>query len=448
MKTRKAIGAAALAAAVAAQGWAVDFDGELTKAQRVNRAVAETWGQGERALRVDAAAGEVVALAEFCSIDVATTIEFPIVGELSDRGYEALFRTFARPGALAAALEALGLPRGGGTDGATFDFWPRGERVEIDVAPLADTNAVWTPIQRYVIDLTTRAPLAFESFVYCGSRDDADVPGSRVCDTVAPNAVLSTYNEPQTVLDMPARLNQNDVYGRFVLAPDHGLAPDGLYRLRFRAAPRPDGLPRVRDCALTIEKGTNGMEYALAEAGHPVRRFAGADALATAVGEIAGGGFDLFAAITFDGNLTVAEAAAAAKALVALEGEKGFRAKGPGADAIYYRGFLPDEAWRVRKDRPSQPWEMRLAAVDGGTTKATLVKTIEDWTSTDSLDPILTTQEFPVATPAEAAALMAGEGDGLPVLLVFAPAQMRLSQVMPFVLALKPTHHTVYIFSE
>lgn len=443
MKTFSATVAVALAAVVAF-GYA-----ETDGARLAGLPEVAAWGDGgERALRVDAEAGEVVALAEFCGIDATAPVEFPIVGELSDRGYEALFRSFARPGAIAEALERLGLPRGRNADSATADFWPHGERVAIDVAPLAGTNAAWTPIQRYVIDLSTRAPLAFDSFVFCGSADDAEAPGSRVCDTSAPNSVLSSYNEAQTVLDMPAHLNQGDVYGRFVLSPDHDLSTNALYRLRFRPAPRRDGRPRARDCGITATRGADGVEFTLSENGGARRSLAGADELAAAVHAMAAEGFDVFASVAFDEALTLAEAAVAARAIAAAEGDDGLRAKGPGDGDIYYKGFLPDETWRVRRDRPSQPWEMRLAWNEGGVAAATLVKTFEDWTSTDSLDPILTTKKFPAATPAEAAAVVASEGDGLPVLLVFAPATMPLAQAMPFIRPLLPSHRTVYIFAE
>ena len=440
---------AALAAAAAmAPNQAAATIFETNDTQRANLAAVAAWQAPERALRIDAAAGEVVVLAEFCSIDAAATVEFPIVGELSDRDYESIFRTFARPGAIAAAIESIGLPRGKNASPASFDFWPRGERVAIDVAPFADTNATWVPIQRYIVDLATRAPLAFDSFVYCGSQNDPqpDFPAARVADTYAPNSVLSTYNESQTLLDLPARFSQGEVYGRFVLAPDHGLTPFGLYRIRFRPAPRADGLPRVRDLAISAVHGKDGIEYEISENGGPASRI-GQEALVAAIRKMTADGFDPFASLSFDGSLTVAEVAAQARFFSTIDGEGGIRVKGPGDDTIHYRGFLPDDAWRVRKDRPSQPWEMRLAEDASGAVRATLIKTIEDWTSSESLDPILSTREFDAATPEAARAIVEKEGDGLPVLLVFAPAEMPLSRAMPFVIALKPSHPTVYIFA-
>lgn len=431
---------------------------ETNDLQRANLDAVAGWtGATERGLRLDKDAGEVVILAEFCGIDPSTTIEFPIIGELSDRDYEALFRTFARPGAIGSAIEALGVPRGSNVSYSTMDFWPRGSRVTIDFAPFGATNAEWRPIQSCILDMTARAPMAFTSFVYCGSTDmdaaDGLTLGTRFCDTEAPNSVFSTYNEPQTLIDLPAKFGQSEVYERFVLAPDSGLVPFGLYRLRIRPATGVDGKPTPRSLAVSVDvlpPGTGaGASYLLRDGSDCVGTpFGDPRSFAERVKALVADGADVFASIRFDGGLTVSEAARQALFLSKLEGEKGLRIVGPEGNQIFYRGFLPDELWRVRKDRPSQPWEIRFVRADGKAAAITLVKTIEDWTSTDSLDPILSTKEFSVATPAEAAETVAREGDGLPVLLAFAPGDMALSEIMPFLLALKPTHPTAYVFAE
>lgn len=445
----KTLTATLAAAATALSAGASVF--ETNDQQRANLETVAGWGGAtERGLRLDREKGEVVVLAEFCGIDPNATVEFPIVGELSDRDYEALFRTFAKPGSIGRAIEALGVRRGRNVSFATTDFWPFGERVAIDVAPFGATNGVWTPIQRYIIDMTTRAPLAFPSFVYCGSADARDgAPGDRLCDVVAPNSVFSTYNEPQTLIDMPARCGQSDVYERFLLAPDHGLAPFGLYAIRFRPAKAVPGVkaPGLVELGLSVGKSGDAVAYSLSGGGAAGETLDAAG-LAARLKALSAAGNDLFASVGFDGSLTVAEAAAQAEFISKIDGEGGLRVRGPGARDIYYKGFLPSEGWRSREDRPSQPWEMRFAEGTNGVAEITLVKTIEDWTSTDSLDPILSTEEYKAASPEEALAVTAAHGEGLPVLLVFAPKTMALARIMPAVLALKPAHPTVYVFGE
>lgn len=423
---------------------------ETNDLQRANLVSVDRWTEAtERGLRLDKDAGEVVVLAEFCGIAPSATIEFPIVGELSDRDYEALFRTFAVPSAIGRAIEALGVPRGRNTSYSAMDFWPKGHRVTIDVTPLAATNAVWRPIQDYIIDMTARAPMPFDSFVYCGSFDvDDSVPGARFCDTEAPNSVFSNYNEPQTLIDLPAKLGQSEVYGRFVLVPESDLVPFGLYRLRIR--PEAETAHRLVSLDLHILKTGEDVSYRLLgkQSGCADTAFADPQSFAAHLKSLVSSNADVFASLHFDVGLTVSEAARQAQFLSKLEGEKGIRIEGPGEDQIFCRGFLPDEIWRVRKNRPSQPWEIRFARTDGGSVRMTLVQTIEDWTSTDSLDPILSTKEFAAATPAEAAEIVTREGDGLPVLLAFAPGDMALKEIMPALLALKPTHPTIYVFAE
>lgn len=416
-------------------------DGEPDAAKAA--AIVE-WSKGgpEAALRVDAAAGTVTALAEFCGIDPAATVEFPIVGELSDRGYEAIFRTFARPGAIAAGIESLGVPRGQNVNHGALEFWPRGERVAIDVAPLESDDSAWKPIQDYIIDLETRAPIAIDSFTYCGSRDDPDARGGRLCDTIAPNSVVSTYNDAHTVLDIPKRSDQSAAYGRYVLNPNHGLDAGALYRIRFRR-------PSSSHSATTLDIGVTARDGAI---GFMVSADGGEEAFespAALVGRVrAAAGSDVTARISFAPSLTVAEAAIGARFLAQIEGDDGIRPAGPAPGQVYFKGFLPDAAWRDRKARPSQPWELRFSRDAGGGLGAALVQTIEDWSAQDSLEPALSTRDFHPATPAEAAATVAAQGESLPVLLVFAPSDARLAEIMPYVSALAKDHPTVYVFAE
>lgn len=441
--------AIAAVAAMALSAAASPF--ETNDQQRANLLAVEKWaGATERALRLDKAKGEVVVLAEFCGIDPAATVEFPIIGELSDRDYEALFRTFARPGSIGRAVEALGVKRGWNVGFATMDFWPRGNRVTVDVTPFGSTNGVWTPIQRYIVDMNTRAPLAYSSFVYCGSVDAEDgAPGDRLCDTAAPNSVLSTYNEPQTLIDMPGRFGQGDVYERFQLARDHGLVQFGLYELRIRPERNADGSLRERALELALEIGAPGTAaaYTVVE-GDARTSFSTAEELVAKFGDLVAAGRDLFVSVRFGDELTVAEAAAQASFVSKIEGEGGIRVLGPDDAGIYFKGFLPSESWRVRANRPAQPWEMRFADGTNGVGRITLVKTIEDWTSTDSLDPILSAEEYSASSPEEVRKVVSEHGDGLPVLLVFAPKAAKLGRVMPAIRALRKTHPTVYVFGE
>ena len=145
---------------------------ETNETQRANLASVEKWdginaklvSPGtqtnvvlSRALVANKGRREVVILAEACDILVGATVEFPLVGELSDRDYESAFRTFAKPGDIAAALEGLGVPRGVNVNSAKMQFWAKGERIRVEVSPYGEEK--YRPIEDYLIDKTTgKAP--------------------------------------------------------------------------------------------------------------------------------------------------------------------------------------------------------------------------------------------------------------------------------------------------
>jgi hypothetical protein len=59
---------------------------------------------------------------------------------------------------------------------------------------------------------------------------------------------------------------------------------------------------------------------------------------------------------------------------------------------FYYRAFLPREAWRDRKERLSQPYEVRFS---GGRPDLTVIT--EDWSDTSLTEPKLTVAQKPFA---------------------------------------------------
>ena len=160
-------------------------------------------------------------------------------------------------------------------------------------------------------------------------------------------------------------------------------------------------------------------------------RLADAEGLLARFREAVEAGFDPFVSVRFGDEVTLEEAAAQARMLSRIEGEKGIRVAAPGAGEVYYKGFLPNQNWRVPKDRPSQPWVLRIQPAKDGAAPISLVKTFEDWTSTE-----------------EALAAVEANGHGLPVLLVFAPGSTPLADIMPTVRLLRPRHPTVYFFAE
>lgn len=401
-----------------------------------------------RALVADKSGGTVTVLAEACDVALGTTIEFPIVGELSDRDYESAFRTFAKPGDIAKALEWLGMPRGVNVSAPKIQFWAKGERVKINVTPLKSPDAKTLPIQQYLLDRVVGSFPEWDSFVYCGSPDDPESKdGKRLADAVAPNSVLSTYNEPQTVIDTPVISNQAEVYERFVLAKDAPFKPFDLYKITFTVDKRADGQPRVKEDEIEFLPvndavcGNSKSENKTFEMPELLKRFK----------SLAENGFDQHVAVKFNESMTIRQAAGIAALLEKIEGDKGIRIAPPPAGTFYFKGFMPNNDWRNFKDRLSQPWEAHFTT---NSASVRLVQTIEDWSDKTQLDPKLTQKEYTISSPEEVKKLIASEDSKLaknmrlPVFLVFAPENAPLSVFMPTVRALLSDHPLVYIFSE
>ena len=382
---------------------------ETNETQRANLKVAASWGMPSvasdgamwrRGLVADKASGTVFVLAEAS-----------LIGELSDRDYEAAFRTFAKPGDIAAALEWLGVPRGANVDSGKMQFWARGERVEITVGRLpaggGTIPASPRPIQSYILDKSTGRAPDWESLVYCGSPDDPQsTNGLRLADTVAPNAILATYNEPH-------------------------------------------GLPRVKplDVAFSVKEGkvVASLKAGAAQNELEIPR------LLETFHKLTADGFDPHVTVAFGDDLTLLQATVLARLLDKCEKEGDIRVAPPPAGALYYKGFMPNDDWRSAKTRISQPWEAHIPT-NGAPIR--LVQTVEDWSDKNSLDPRLSTKEYSVATPEEAEkTITAGDAALAPnlrlqVALLFADKSAPLSAIMPTVRELLPTHPILYVFTD
>ena len=246
-----------------------------------NRAAAGKDGNTllRRAVRADRKARTVTLLAESCGLAANATVEFGLVGETSDRAYEALFLTFARATDIGDALEFIGLPRGRNVSSRAQRYWPSGERVVIKVREFGATNAPARPIEEFVLDRRINSTMVQRGFVYCGSPrvPGTEEGGAEAClaDLEAPVSILSLYNEPQTLLDVPRISPQGEVYENYITNPDALLPAGRMMQVTLTPEPRPDGCPRVRPVELTIlpSEGPGGVAFLLREGekGEPQR---------------------------------------------------------------------------------------------------------------------------------------------------------------------------------
>lgn len=406
-----------------------------------------------RGVAAFAGARRVEVLAEACGLAAKSTVEFALAGEFSDRAYEALALSFARAGDIAAALESIGVPRGLNIDAKAQRYWPRGERVFVTVQSATNAAAAAVPLESFILDLRTQAPVQPQGFVYCGSaRRGGETGGGLLADLEPPMAIISMYNEPQSLLDVPRLAAQGEVYESFVAHPDRLLPPGALLCLTFTPEPRPDGKPRVLPVTIKASPAAagQGVSFECALASEPPVRLASLAEVVKLLLRQVEAARDPYLTLSFDDALPQSRAREICAALQMIEGEKGVRLEPPPPGQIFYKSFLPDEKWRERQTRLSQPWELHVgpAPRTGDEPALKLVQILEDWSDPKSLDPKLTVREHPLQNAADLPGKIRELGGGMPVLLVYAPAAAPLSDFMPAVRLVRETQPIVYVFAE
>ncbi len=380
-------------------------------------------------------------------------VEFPIITEGSGHDYEALFVAFATPGDISAALEFIGVPRGRPVRPEALAFWPKGERVQIAVV---GRDGARVPLEELVLDVRNEnRPLPRLGFIHAGSIDiERDGETLFAADSEGPGSIASSYNEPTTVLDMPRQAQQGDVYERFVANPDTLFERGALLQLEARPEDRPaDAPPRVQERTLrvTLPGGADGLKNAVARLAAP------GETPETAVPTGLTGALealralrplhDPYVTLDLDDSLTVLAATELARAVALLDNEDGLRIEPPPPGQLHYRAFLPRDAWRDRSARPTQPCELHFRRAASGALEVTLARIEEIWDEQpDHWRPTLKVHEQPVEAPGDMPARLAATGVRLPVLLVFAPEELRLGELMAYLRPVLDSHPTIHVF--
>lgn len=387
-------------------------------------------------LLADRARRKVVVYAESIRLQPGAPVEFPLISEESGKDYEALAVAFARPSDVHDALTFIGVPPGQGVDTSRMRFWPRGERIDVTFrygvgGAGGATSSVAVRAERLVLDTRTGKPLPEAGFVFTGSSRTPmpDSPATGLvyaADVFSPNSIVSVYNEPGTVLDVPRRAAQHDVYTFQVPNPEILLPEAHFIEIDFQPQ-RPAGAPRVLDLTLRIVPSTNGspdragVAYLLAPTDQRAAAPEGAEALRRAVDKLVQTPRDPFVTILPDDALTLSAVRTAASLIDSLEVDDGIRVEPPPPGHPYYRAFLPDEKHRRRADRPFQPWEFHVGAAGGGIT-GDLVRVDEEWRGPD-MQPVYRERHAAVASVSDLAAALR-QPDSPAVVLVFAPPDL------------------------
>ena len=408
-------------------------------------------------LVADRKARTVEVLAESTGLKDRETVEFLLVDQASEHGYEAMLWSFAKPSDVHQALTFIGLEPGEPFNPAALRFAPAGDRVMLNVRTAAGQCF---PIERLILDTETKTTLPESGFVFAGSVQAPSPDGKNascyVADFDEARSVASIYNEPATVLDVPRQVNKNEAYERQVVNPEQNL-PGGELLTLVLTPGNTNGQLRAQHLVLSIDRAavSNDLICRLNETGGKILQ---EERTITPVLErlvsMGRGEAPLYVSLVFGRALPLADVRKVCQLMAMLEHLAAVRSDPPAAGQLFYRAFVPDPSWLKPEGRPTQPWELHLRKQDGRIS-GQLVQYVEARTEGNP-NPVYSRKAVAVADPQTMRArLEADMAEGLaagtprpPVLLVYAEAGLNYGEMLQFVEPVRNTHGTVYVFLQ
>lgn len=464
-----------------------DPEHEANLRRQANLLAVETWtGEQQRALAADEGdrrvwpgvladrtRRQVVVRAEATGIEGNNAIEFVLISQQSGHDYEALATALATPSDIHAALEFIGMDPGIAVDPAQQRFWPRGERVWItfEWAPIIDPEIDPLPrrakVETLLFNLRTDNTLPVEGFVFTGS---AERPHPQTGETVyaadvfGPNSVAAVYNEPFSVLDVPRRAPQSEIYGAITPNPD-ALLPAGELLTVVLEPEYPAGRQRVLSAQLKInaaadsgpDTGLKDLRFTITpdspEDPAPLLEDAHFIGLLAWLGRVTDGGRDPFITLQPDTRLPWGVLRDCYRMLEAIEDANGIRIEPPAAGQFYYRALLPSDWFRDRETRTAHPDELHLKPdPDNPDLIAGAVWEWfeEKWPDDHTLDAKVTAHQIPVGSPSELLEKQIKQQyEPRPaVLLLFTPEKVTLNALNQWMRPLQGRYPTQYVFGS
>lgn len=410
----------------------------------------------------------VEIMAEATGMAEGAIVEFLLIDQSSNRGYEALLWSFARPSDVHKALVFIGMQPGIPYDPAGLRSWPKGERVILSVA--ADGLRGSLRLERMVLDKTKDEPLPEDGFVFTGSYT---VPrrGDRsrrdyAADVLGAKSIASIFSDPAAVLDVPRPVLQSEVYGKLVVSSEYDFAANELVTIVLEPEYK-DGRLRVKDLVLHVGRpsaapaaaGSPGGArplFVLTDAkGKTLTEKPSLPAALAALDAFARKGHDACVSVRFDAGLRLADVRTVCRVLAVIDVIGGVRIEPPAAGQLYYKAFLPNSRLLDRRKRVSQPWELRLVRQGGAITG--LLAWYDMVYTDDKPDPELKVTRFDVITPealrdrldaAAARRKRAGKRPRAREILVFAEGELAYGRLVEFLGPALATHKAVHVFLD
>lgn len=389
--------------------------------------------------------------------------EFMLIAEASGHDYESLMVSFAKPSDIHESLVFVGMKPGRPVDADKYRFWPKGERIVATVEWDNDGH-FRARGESLLVNRNMHGPLPKDGFVFVGSvmKNSPNEPaGTKVyaADTFDPNCIVSYFNDPETVLDVPRVAGQGAMYDLQRPNPDYSFATGQLVNVTFEPEYK-DGRKRVADFVMKIMPPARSAATTVSNVVIRVTDDAGTnvvdggrfqDALAV-FEQVVRNGRDPFVRVELDGELPLSAIHNVCEFLDAINTEKGIRIDPPPGGHAYYRAFIPDEKLRDRANRSVQPWEFKISR-DNGVTGGTLTL-IEDKLDREADRWTIVTNSFEASTPDALRTTFEKKTDdgsrriGPLYVFIFAPKSMLYKTLAPFVAACIETRPYVHVYLE
>ena len=387
--------------------------------------------------------------AEATGVAVGDIIEFFLISAASSHDYEALAMTRALPSDVGRALAYIGLPPGQAIEPNRNRFWPKGERVTINVLRAGQTNSL--PVESLLSIDPARRKKGRMHFVFVGGprKQAPDGTMAFAVDKEPPGSIVSNYNEPITVLDVAAAAPQSDVYRTQIVSTNHVMKKGE--KLSFIIQPVYQSLePHAIDLQLRVirpapkdGKASSTLRYVLTG---PVPDLPVTDdfiKVMAACNGLVERGFDPFVTLEFGPGVPIGLAADVCRLLASIESDRGIRMEPAPEGQLFYRAFLPNLDLVQRDKRIAQPWELHWSKGDA---PVTLLRCKETWRD-DKPRPELTLIPRAPADPQEAVRIVGKEEAGAPALMVFAPPYVAHGDLMKWVGPLRKQLPYVHVVS-
>lgn len=386
----------------------------------------------------DRDAGALYVLAEASDMRPGEPVEFFITTTNSGYNYESICIAYAPPSGIHQGLEFIGCKAGWPVDYSQLRFWPRGDEVRIEVMAAGRPGM---RIETLATESSTTNALKHSDFVFVGSamvpRPGGDGELVYAADVISPQSIAANFNLPQTVLDLPQQRSKSAVYGQHFYGREKPLSPRQPVVLVFKKAETQRGAAYALDVAGT---GFSTLAFSLKDAaggqvvdGGFADLLAGFDALTDA-------GVHPHVDISFGKELPLSTLRKLADILSKINVPSGIRIGPPPAGQLYFESYTPNQDFRDRMKRPTQPFELVLDE-DG----VELVDITEKWNK-GKLDPELIVKNIPVPSPAELPAVIKASPNVRDTLFIYAAPDMEHGKILEHVDAVRGMFNVFFVY--